>query len=162
MKQSKNFPFHGAPSHTPESDSRPRVAPPRAFADAILPPDDGGICDETECRKSGFSDAETKHLGRPETDGDTPATDTVDLHEISNCTTDKARECLERFLRAKIVADAREIKIIHGHGRGRKSADAGILRRKIRHWLSRSEWILAFAEPRDNRGCTRVRLRRRR
>ena len=73
MKQSKNFPFHGAPPHAPESDSRPRVAPPRAFADAILPPDDGGVCDETECRKSGFSDAETKHLGRPEIDGDTPA-----------------------------------------------------------------------------------------
>jgi DNA mismatch repair protein MutS2 len=62
---------------------------------------------------------------------------------------DEARDALEHFLDRALLAGARRIRVVHGHG-------SGTLRRMVREVLAHHPGVTRFAHPEQRRGGTGV------
>jgi DNA-nicking Smr family endonuclease len=69
--------------------------------------------------------------------------DHIDLHGMR---VSEAEAALEAFFRRSVATGKRGLLIVHG--RGLRSTAAPVLKRKVRHWLTRGpwrRWVVAFA-----------------
>lgn len=98
----------------------------------------------TTFRRNGIDALTLKRLRR----GDWPIEDELDLHGM---TIDRARTALAAFLDAAQLQALRCVRVIHGKG---LSSETGVARLKIcvRHWLTQSAVVLAFAQPTEREG----------
>jgi DNA-nicking Smr family endonuclease len=72
----------------------------------------------------------------------------IDLHGL---TSDEARITLIKFLNNALSNDYRCISVIHGKG-WRAEGGEGILKIRVRHWLTQHPQVLAFCEAPANAG----------
>lgn len=72
----------------------------------------------------------------------------VDLHGL---TSDEARRILGNFLNQALGSNYRCINVIHGKG-WRAEGGEGILKIRVRHWLTQHPQVLAFCEAPVNAG----------
>lgn len=77
-----------------------------------------------------------------------PVQDSIDLH---GNTSDEARRLLLGFLQESSRRDLRCINVIHGKG-WRSEGGEGILKMRVRHWLTQHAQVLAFSEAPANAG----------
>lgn len=77
-----------------------------------------------------------------------PIEDDIDLHGL---TSDEARIMLSQFLGHAIQKNYRCLNVIHGKG-WRTEGGEGILKIRVRHWLTQHPKVLAFCEPPANAG----------
>jgi DNA-nicking Smr family endonuclease len=94
--------------------------------------------------------------------GDFSIQDHVDLHGLTAL---EARDAVERFLGRSLRERKRALLIVHG--RGLSSPVEPVLKKNVRHWLTRGpwrKWVMAFASARacdGGAGATYVLLRSR-
>ena len=74
--------------------------------------------------------------------GQWPVQDTIDLHGF---TSDEARQLLVKFLQHARHHDFRCVNVIHGKG-WRAEGGEGILKIRVRHWLTQLPEVLAYCE----------------
>ncbi len=77
-----------------------------------------------------------------------PVQDTMDLH---GHTSEEARLTLFKFLQHALHNGFRCVNVIHGKG-WRAEGGEGILKIRVRHWLSQFPQVMAFCEPPDYAG----------
>ncbi|MDO9103003.1 MAG: Smr/MutS family protein [Candidatus Nitrotoga sp.] len=139
----------------PPSDRIPlpqplRRAPSRNTAISIpliedtLSDNDTGDDIPTEFLRSGISCTTLRKLRR----GRWPMQDTLDLHGFQS---DAARKLLLEFLRDAIAHNLRFVCVIHGKG-WQAGGKEGVLKSRVRHWLSQYSEVLAFCEAPQNAG----------
>lgn len=80
--------------------------------------------------------------------GQWPVQDTIDLH---GNTSDEARRLLVEFLHHALHHGLRCVNVIHGKG-WRAEGGEGILKIRVRHWLTQYPQVLAFCEAPANAG----------
>lgn len=80
--------------------------------------------------------------------GQWPVRDTIDLH---GHTSDEARRLLVDFLHHAVHNGLRCVNVIHGKG-WRAEGGVGILKLRVRHWLTQYPQVLAFCEAPANAG----------
>lgn len=127
-----------------------RRAPPRSTAtttnlikDTLSDNDAGGDV-PTEFVRSGMSRMTLRNLRR----GRWPMQDTLDLHGFHS---DAARKLLLEFLSDAIQHNLRFVCVIHGKG-WQPGGKEGLLKSRVRHWLSQYSEVLAFCEAPQNAG----------
>ncbi len=98
----------------------------------------------TEFLRSGMSRMTLRKLRR----GRWPMQDTLDLHGFHN---DAARKLLLEFLRDAVQHSLRFVCVIHGKG-WQAGGKEGVLKSRVRHWLSQYSEVLAFCEAPLNAG----------
>jgi DNA-nicking Smr family endonuclease len=74
--------------------------------------------------------------------------DSIDLH---GSTSDEARRLLAEFLHHALHQGMRCVNVIHGKG-WRAEGGEGILKIRVRHWLTQHPQVLAFCEAPANAG----------
>jgi DNA-nicking Smr family endonuclease len=74
--------------------------------------------------------------------GQWPIQDSIDLHGL---TSDQARGLLANFMTQALNSNYRCINVIHGKG-WRAEGGEGILKLRVRHWLTQHPQVLAFCE----------------
>lgn len=105
----------------------------------------------TEFARSGISRMTLRKLRR----GEWPVQDRLDLHSLHS---EAARRLLLEFLREVTQNGLRCVCIIHGKGRHSEGGD-GILKSRVRHWLTQCPEVLAFCEtPPDEGGGGAVKV----
>lgn len=77
-----------------------------------------------------------------------PLQDEIDLHGL---TSDEARRTLADFLNHALRCNYRCVNVIHGKG-WRAEGGEGILKIRVRHWLTQHPQVLAFCEAPPNAG----------
>lgn len=80
--------------------------------------------------------------------GQFPLQDSLDLHGL---TSNEARKLLLEFLRDAAQHDLRCVCVIHGKG-WQTGGGEGILKTRVRHWLTQCAGVLAFCEAPSNAG----------
>jgi DNA-nicking Smr family endonuclease len=80
--------------------------------------------------------------------GHWPIQASIDLHGL---TSDEARITLFNFMNTALSKDYRCINVIHGKG-WRAEGGEGILKIRVRHWLTQHPKVLAFCEAPANAG----------
>lgn len=80
--------------------------------------------------------------------GHWPVQDSIDLH---GNTSDEARRLLVSFLQGSTLRGLRCVNVIHGKG-WRSEGGEGVLKLRVRHWLSQHAQVLAFCEPPEHAG----------
>lgn len=80
--------------------------------------------------------------------GQWPVQDSIDLH---GNTSDEARRLLVEFLHHALHHGLRCVSVIHGKG-WRAEGGEGILKIRVRHWLTQYQQVLAFCEAPANAG----------
>ena len=80
--------------------------------------------------------------------GQWPVQDTLDLH---GNTSEEARRFLAGFLSHALSNNFRCVNVIHGKG-WRAEGGEGILKIRVRHWLTQQPQVLAFCEAPANAG----------
>jgi DNA-nicking Smr family endonuclease len=80
--------------------------------------------------------------------GQWPVRDEIDLHGL---TSDEARRMLADFLNHALRSNYRCVNVIHGKG-WRAEGGEGILKIRVRHWLTQHPQVLAFCEAPANAG----------
>jgi DNA-nicking Smr family endonuclease len=80
--------------------------------------------------------------------GQWPVQDSIDLHGSSS---DEARRLLAEFLHHALHHGLRCVSVIHGKG-WRAEGGEGILKVRVRHWLTQYPQVLAFSEAPANAG----------
>ena len=98
----------------------------------------------TEFMRSGISRMTLRKLRR----GQFPIQDSLDLHGLNS---DAARKLLLEFLRDATRHSLRCVCVIHGKGWHTDSGE-GILKIRVRHWLTQCSEVLAFCEAPPNAG----------
>lgn len=98
----------------------------------------------TEFLRPGMDRMTLRKLRR----GHWPVQDSIDLH---GNTSDEARRLLLGFLREATQHDLRCINVIHGKG-WRAEGGEGVLKLRVRHWLTQHAQVLAFIEAPANAG----------
>jgi len=98
----------------------------------------------TEFLRSGMSRMTLRKLRR----GRWPMQDTLDLHGFQS---DAARKMLLEFLRDAMQHSLRFVCVIHGKG-WQIGGKEGVLKSRVRHWLSQYSEVLAFCEAPQNAG----------
>jgi DNA-nicking Smr family endonuclease len=98
----------------------------------------------TSFLRAGLNSMTLRKLRR----GHWPVQDEIDLHGL---TTEEARGVLLNFLQQALRNHYRCINVIHGKG-WRADGSEGILKLRVRHWLSQFPQVLAFCEPPANAG----------
>ena len=127
-----------------------RRVPPRGaviaaeFIEDTLSDNDAGGDVPIEFLRSGMSRMTLRKLRR----GRWPMQDTLDLHGLHS---DAARRLLLEFLRDAMQHNLRFVCVIHGKG-WQAGGKEGILKSRVRHWLSRYSEVLAFCEAPQNAG----------
>ena len=92
----------------------------------------------TEFMRPGISRMTLRKLRR----GQWPLQDSLDLHGLHS---DAARKLLLEFMREATQHGLRCVCIIHGKGRHTEGGE-GILKSRVRHWLTQCAEVLAFCE----------------
>lgn len=92
----------------------------------------------TSFLRAGLSNMTLRKLRR----GLWPVRDEVDLHGL---TSDEARRILAGFLNHALGNHYRCVNVIHGKG-WRAEGGEGILKIRVRHWLTQHPQVLAFCE----------------
>jgi DNA-nicking Smr family endonuclease len=98
----------------------------------------------TSYLRSGLNKMTLRKLRR----GYWPIQDSIDLH---GSTSDEARRLLQQFLQQAIHKEFRCISVIHGKG-WHADGGEGILKIRVRHWLTQFPRVLAYCEPAANAG----------
>jgi len=98
----------------------------------------------TSFLRSGLNSMTLRKLRR----GQWPVQDTIDLH---GQTSDEARRFLMEFLYHALHNGMRCVNVIHGKG-WRVEGGEGILKIRVRHWLTQHPQVLAFCEAPANAG----------
>ena len=138
------------PSNRISLAQQPRRVPSRSTAtttnlikDMLSDNDTGGDV-PTEFVRSGMSRMTLRNLRR----GRWPMQDTLDLHGFYS---DAARKLLLEFLSDAIQNNLRYVCVIHGKG-WQADGKEGVLKSRVRHWLSQYSEVLAFCEAPRNAG----------
>ena len=92
----------------------------------------------TEFLRPGISRMTLRKLRR----GQWPLQDSLDLHGLHS---EAARKLLLEFMREATQRDLRCVCVIHGKGRHTEGGE-GILKSRVRHWLTQCAEVLAFCE----------------
>ncbi len=92
----------------------------------------------TSFLRTGLNSMTLRKLRR----GQWPVQDSIDLH---GSTTEEARQLLLEFLNHSLHRGLRCVNVIHGKG-WRADGGEGILKIRVRHWLSQHQQVLAFCE----------------
>lgn len=98
----------------------------------------------TSFLRSGLNNMTLRKLRR----GQWPVQDSIDLH---GSTSEEARRLLADFLFHALHNELRCINVIHGKG-WRAEGGEGILKIRVRHWLTQHPRVLAFCEAPPNAG----------
>jgi DNA-nicking Smr family endonuclease len=98
----------------------------------------------TSFLRNGLSQMVLRKLRR----GQWPVQDSIDLH---GSTSDEARRLLAEFIHNSLHHGLRCINVIHGKG-WRAEGGEGILKVRVRHWLTQYPQVLAFCEAPANAG----------
>lgn len=122
---------------------RGTVVPTHLIEDTLSDNDTGGDV-STEFLRSGMSRMTLRKLRR----GRWPMQDTLDLHGLHS---DAARKLLLEFLRDAVQHSLRFVCVIHGKG-WQAGGKEGVLKSRVRHWLSQYSEVLAFCEAPLNAG----------
>ncbi|MFZ1548205.1 MAG: Smr/MutS family protein [Candidatus Nitrotoga sp.] len=122
---------------------RSTVIPTNLIKDTLSDNDVGGDV-PTEFIRSGMSRMALRNLRR----GRWPMQDTLDLHGFHS---DAARKLLLEFLSDAIQQSLRFVCVIHGKG-WQPGGKEGVLKCRVRHWLSQYSEVLAFCEAPQNAG----------
>ena len=80
--------------------------------------------------------------------GQFPLQDSLDLHGL---TSDAARKLMLEFLRDAKQRGLRHVCVIHGKG-WQAGGGEGVLKIRVRHWLTQCAEVLAFCEAPSNAG----------
>ena len=128
-----------APPRRPPAHSTP--LPP--VADILSDHGAGGV-PLTEFLRDGISRMTLRKLRR----GQWPIQDSLDLHGLNS---DEARKLLLEFLHNATQHDLRHVCVIHGKG-WHTDGGEGILKIRVRHWLTQCAEVLAFCEAPPNAG----------
>lgn len=92
----------------------------------------------TSFLRNGINNMTLRKLRR----GQWPIQDSIDLHGL---TSDQARGLLANFMTQALNSNYRCINVIHGKG-WRAEGGEGILKLRVRHWLTQHPQVLAFCE----------------
>jgi len=139
-----------APSNRASPSAPPRRSPVFRTSASRLPVtdtlSDHGASDTplTEFLRDGMSRMTLRKLRR----GQFPLQDSLDLHGL---TSDEARLLLLEFLRDATQRGLRCVCVIHGKG-WHTDGGEGILKTRVRHWLTQCAEVLAFSEAPPNAG----------
>ncbi len=98
----------------------------------------------TEFARPGISRMTLRKLRR----GEWPIQDRLDLHSLHS---EAARRLLLEFLHDATQNGLRCVCVIHGKGRHSEGGE-GILKSRVRHWLTQCVEVLAFCETPPNEG----------
>ena len=98
----------------------------------------------TSFLRSGLNNMTLRKLRR----GLWPIQDSLDLH---GSTSEEARRLLATFLHNALLNDWCCVNVIHGKG-WRAEGGEGILKIRVRHWLTQHPQVLAFCEAPANAG----------
>jgi DNA-nicking Smr family endonuclease len=139
----------------PPSDRLPLSPPAKSFRKTVTTSPPGIAADYlsdhlssdiplTEFLRPGMDRMTLRKLRR----GHWPVQDSIDLH---GNTSDEARRLLLEFLREATQHDLRCISVIHGKG-WRAEGGEGVLKLRVRHWLTQHAQVLAFIEAPANAG----------
>ena len=128
---------------TPKRSPHPAAPAPAPIPDHLS---DHGAEDKllTEFARPGISRMTLRKLRR----GEWPIQDSLDLHSLHS---DAARRLLLEFLHDASQSGLRCVCIIHGKGRHTEGGE-GILKSRVRHWLTQCAEVLAFCETPPNEG----------
>jgi len=99
---------------------------------------------QTTFLRSGLNNMTLRKLRR----GFWPLQDSIDLH---GSTSEEARRLLFAFLQQALSKEFRCVSVIHGKG-WRAEGGEGILKIRVRHWLTQFPTVLAYCEPPANAG----------
>jgi DNA-nicking Smr family endonuclease len=126
------------PPPSPPRRTAPRRQTSRTEINDTL--SDHGAGDEalTEFLRNGLSRMTLRKLRR----GHWPVQDNLDLHGL---TSDAARKLLLEFLRDVTQRGLRCVCVVHGKGWHSRGGE-GILKIRVRHWLTQCAEVLAFCE----------------
>ncbi|MBI5435669.1 MAG: Smr/MutS family protein [Nitrosomonadales bacterium] len=132
-----------SPPHSPPLASPVHKPEPAQIQDTLS---DHGAGDTllTEFMRSGISRMTLRKLRR----GQWPVQDSLDLHGLNS---DAARKLLLEFLRDATQNGLRHVCVIHGKG-WHTDGGEGILKIRVRHWLTQCAEVLAFCEAPPNAG----------
>ena len=100
----------------------------------------------TEFQRPGISRMTLRKLRR----GQWPLQDSLDLHGLHS---EAARKLLLEFMREATQHGLRCVCVIHGKGRHTEGGE-GILKSRVRHWLTQCVEVLAFCEAPVQEGGT--------
>ena len=119
------------------------TVPPPPLADTLS---DHGTSDTplTEFLRDGIPRMALRKLRR----GQIPLQDSLDLHGLNS---DEARKLLLEFLHDATQHRLRNVCVIHGKG-WQAGGGEGILKIRVRHWLTQCAEVLAFCEAPPNAG----------
>ncbi|MDP1679629.1 MAG: Smr/MutS family protein [Candidatus Nitrotoga sp.] len=123
--------------------SRGNAISTHLIEDTLSDNDTGGDV-PTEFLRSGMSRMTLRKLRR----GRWPMQDTLDLHGFQS---DAARKLLLEFLHDAVQHSLRFVCVIHGKG-WQAGGKEGVLKSRVRHWLSQYSEVLAFCEAPQNAG----------
>jgi DNA-nicking Smr family endonuclease len=98
----------------------------------------------TSFLRTGLNSMTLRKLRR----GQWPVQDSIDLH---GSTTEEARQLLLDFLHHARHSGLRCVNVIHGKG-WRAEGGEGILKIRVRHWLTQHPQVMAFCEAPANAG----------
>ncbi|MGV8935236.1 MAG: Smr/MutS family protein [Gallionellaceae bacterium] len=98
----------------------------------------------TSFLRSGLNNMTLRKLRR----GFWPVQDSLDLHGNSS---EQARRLLQDFLQHALQRDFRSVSVIHGKG-WQSDGGQGILKVRVRHWLTQFPQVLAYCEPAAHAG----------
>jgi len=134
---------HLSPPHSSPL-ARPVYKPEPAQIQDTLSDHGAGDTPLTEFMRSGISRMTLRKLRR----GQWPIQDSLDLHGLNS---DAARKLLLEFLRDATQHGLRHVCVIHGKG-WHTDGGEGILKIRVRHWLTQCAEVLAFCEAPPNAG----------
>ena len=98
----------------------------------------------TEFLRDGMSRMTLRKMRR----GQFPLQDSLDLHGLNS---NEARKLLLEFLHDATQRRLRNVRVIHGKG-WQTGGGEGILKIRVRHWLTQCAEVLAFCEAPPNTG----------
>lgn len=98
----------------------------------------------TSFLRNGINQMTLRKLRR----GQWPIQNSIDLH---GSTSDEARRLLAEFLKHSLDNGLRCVSVIHGKG-WRAEGGEGILKIRVRHWITQYSQVLAFCEAPANAG----------
>lgn len=99
---------------------------------------------QTSFLRAGLNNMTLRKLRR----GFWPLQDYIDLH---GSTSEEARRLLHHFLNHALHNGMRCVSVIHGKG-WRTDGGEGVLKVRVRHWLTQFPQVLAYCEPPANAG----------
>jgi DNA-nicking Smr family endonuclease len=130
------------PARKPRTSGKPATSSPE-ISDSWSDHGAGDVA-PTSYLRDGLNRMTLRKLRR----GLWPVQESIDLHGY---TSDEARHALMHFLQHALLYNYRCVSVIHGKG-WRAEGGEGVLKIRVRHWLSQYPPVLAFCEAPANAG----------